>query len=241
MWLSLCQPFNSAWLKQRLGLATLWRYPGWALLAMYAGIFMLLIFFLLVTAFSVLTWQHRHYLTTKERLESQVREIIADIRPQIGRGSWMGITVMPALASTLPPVDLRTQVADLQFLHQLTERFQVGDARIHPLQMDAVKKRDSGWATIQEQGVWRHYEIRFLANASRWLALIRHLALAPGIRLHKQVWDSGGHAVLQLGVAGQLPVLFVGQVGGAEGESRLVLQDGRLQRVGDEEAVSDVP
>ena len=208
----------------------LWRYSWQMLLASYLGVFCLLVLLVLGTAFGVLTWQERQFMREEEQLEGQLRQLSAEIRSLTGQGGWLGITVMPALAATLPVPDLRTQLSDLEYLHQLARRFQVGKSVIHPLGNDNAEELSVGLDRSQETGLWRNYEMRFRAGAANWLAIISHLAFLPGVRLQTQVWSDEGDAVLQLGVSGQLPVSIVGQVGGRGGASRLVLQNGRLQR-----------
>jgi len=208
----------------------LWRYSWQMLLASYMGVFCLLVLLVLGTAFGVLTWQERQFMREEEQLEGQLRQMSAEIRSLTGQGGWLGITVMPALAATLPVSGLRTQLSDMEYLHQLARRFQVGKPVIHPLGNDNAEELSVGLDRSQETGLWRNYELRFRAGAANWLAIISHLALLPGVRLQTQVWSDEGGAVLRLGVAGQLPASIVGQVGSREGASRLVLQNGRLQR-----------
>lgn len=213
-----------------MNITMLWSYSWQMLLASYLGVFCLLMLLVLSAAFGFLTWQERQYMREEGQLEEQVRQMSTDIRSLTDQGGWQGITVMPALAATLPAPGLRRQLSDLEFLHQLARRFQLGKSVIHPRGNDNAGELGAGLDRPQDMGLWRNYEMRFRAQAANWLAIVSHLALLPGVRLQTQVWSDEGDAVLQLGVAGQLPVSIVGQVGGRGGASRLVLQNGRLQR-----------
>ena len=231
MWLLRYLQLSKSRLKQGVRASMLWRYSWQLLIVSYLVFFCVLMILVFAGAFGLLNWQERQYLRTEVRLAEQIRQINTDVRSLIGQGNWLGVTVMPALAAKLPVPDLRTQLTDLEYFHQLAKRFHLTEPRIHPRRKDSAGESGGGSDQFQDVALWRNYEMRFRSEARDWLAVINHLALLPGVRLQEQVWSNEGDAVLQLGVAGRLPVPVVGQVGDREGANRLILRNGRLQRV----------
>ena len=135
--------------------------------------------------------------------------------PVLNQGGWLGITVMPALASSLPQPGLETRFADMRFLSLVAKRHQVAAFQVQP---------------SPGKGGWRLYQLQFRADARQWISLLSEFAILSGVALGKQEWSSEGLATLQVRIAGGLPLPVVGRVEGSDGETQLIWQDGRLQR-----------
>jgi len=197
------------------GLNSLWQLSPKVLVLLPLGI---CCGFLLMTAgatYGLLVWTERTYQSEWRVLNDQLQQSIKALVPVLNQGGWLGITVMPALASSLPQPGLETRFADMRFLSLVAKRHQVAAFQVQP---------------SPGKGGWRLYQLQFRADARQWISLLSEFAILSGVALGKQEWSSEGLATLQVRIAGGLPLPVVGRVEGSDGETQLIWQDGRLQR-----------
>ncbi|GFZ75996.1 hypothetical protein GCM10011403_18490 [Pseudohongiella nitratireducens] len=198
-----------------LGGDALWHLSSKAFLALPLALCCVSLLCAAAGSYGLMILQTQRFQVEWQAQHGHFQEAAGQLMPALGQGSWLGITVMPALASPLPVPGLGERFADMRILSRQIKRHQVTSLKIEP---------------VAGEGLRRKYQLEFHADANNWVSILSDLSMLPGVQLQQQKWAGDGQATLQAHLIGHIPAAVVGQVGGGDGETRLLLRDGRLQR-----------